>query len=102
MAIFFFFFKDLFIAELGLHCHLQAFSSCREQGYSSVCGLLISLMVGATLGSQALIVMADVLSCSAPCGIFLDQESNPSPGFKPKSPALAGRFLTTRPPWKPS
>ena len=34
------------------------------------------------------------LSCSAACGIFLDQGSNPV------SPALAGGFLTTAPPGK--
>ena len=33
-------------------------------------------------------------SCSAACGIFLNQELNPSP-------ALAGRFSTTEPPGKP-
>ena len=34
------------------------------------------------------------LSCSATCGIFPDQESNPRP------PALTGGFLTTGPPGK--
>ena len=39
--------------------------------------------------------MAHGLSCSAACGIFPDQGSNPV------SPALAGGFLTTVPPGKP-
>ena len=39
--------------------------------------------------------MADGLSCSAACGIFLHQDS------KPVSAALAGGFLTTAPPGKP-
>ena len=38
--------------------------------------------------------MAHGLSCSAACGIFPDQGSNPCP------PALAGGFLTTGPPGK--
>ena len=33
---------------------------------------------------------------------FLLQEDLPDPGIKPASPALAGRFLTTEPPGKPS
>ena len=40
--------------------------------------------------------MAHRLSCSVACGIFPDQGSNPCP------PALAGGFLTTAPPRKPS
>ena len=38
--------------------------------------------------------MVHGLSCSAACGTFLDQGSNPW------SPALAGGFLTTAPPGK--
>ena len=27
----------LFVAELDLHCYVQAFSSCGEQGFLSIC-----------------------------------------------------------------
>ena len=34
----------LFLASLGLRCHVRAFSSCGEQGllFVAVCGLLIA------------------------------------------------------------
>ena len=44
---------------------------------------------------EASVVAAHRLSCSEACGIFLE------PGIEPMSPALPGRFLTTRPPGKP-
>ena len=40
------------------------------------------------------VVVVHRLSCSAACGIFLDQGSNPRP------PELAGRFFSTAPPGK--
>ena len=43
------------------------------------------------LGNTGLIAVAHGLSCSAVCGVFLDQGSNPSP-------ALAGGFFTTESP----
>ena len=42
------------------------------------------------------VVVAHGLSCSVACGIFPDQ------GSKPVSTALAGGFLTTVPPGKPT
>ena len=44
---------------------------------------------------QASVVMAPGLSCSAACELFPDQWS-----IEPRSPALAGGFLTTGPPGK--
>ena len=43
--IFHFFFKNLFLAVLGLCCCAQAFSSCSEQGllFVAVHGLLIAV-----------------------------------------------------------
>ena len=43
-------------------------------------------------GAQILVV-AHRVSCSEACGILV-----PRPGIEPVSPALEGRFLTTRPP----
>ena len=80
------------MAALGLHCCVQAFSSCGEWGllFIVVRGLLFavaSLVVEHRLyGTQASVVVARRLSCSAACGIF---------------PALTGRFSTTAPPGKP-
>ena len=40
-----FFFFNLFLAVLGLRCHVWAFSSCGERGllFVVVCGLLIAV-----------------------------------------------------------
>ena len=60
--------------------------------FLAVLGLLgFSLRWFLLLQSTASVVVAQGLSCLNACGIFLDQESNLCP------PALAGRFLTTRP-----
>ena len=53
-----------------------------------------SVVVVLGLWSTGSVVVARGLSCSAACGIFLDQGSN-------LSPALAGRFFTTEPPGRP-
>ena len=81
------FFKNkfiyLFLAVLGLRCCTWAFSSCGEQGLLlvAVCGLLIvvAFLVAWALGAQASVVVAHGLSCSAACGTFPDQGSNPCP-----------------------
>ena len=94
----------LFLAALGLCCCAQAFSSCGEQGllFVEVCGLLIevaslvaeyrlqarglqqlqhtgSVVVTRRLQSTGSLVVAHGLNCSAACGIFPDQGSNPCP-----------------------
>ena len=84
---------------LGLRCYAGAFSSCGEQGLLfvvvrrlliAICGLLIAM---ASLveehGLQACrlqqlwhagsVVVAHGFSCSAACGIFPDEGSNPCP-----------------------
>ena len=60
------------------------FSSCSERGllFVAVRGLLIavaSLVAEHGLQSAGSVVVAHGLSCSAACGIFLDQDSNPCP-----------------------
>ena len=74
----------LFLAALGLHCCAQAFCSCSERGllFIVVCGLLIAVASlfaehGIQRGGSVVVVL--VLSCSAACGIFLDQGSNLCP-----------------------
>ena len=101
--IFFNFFKNLFI-YFWLCC---VFVSVQELspgvasgGHSSLWCAGLSLLRPLSLqstGSRCAgsVVVAHGLSCSAACGIFPDQGSNPCP-------ALAGRFPTTAPPGKPS
>ena len=45
LILFYFIFIYLFLAALGLHCWVRAFSSCGEQGllFVAVCGLLIAV-----------------------------------------------------------
>ena len=94
----FFFF---FLAVLGLRFCARAFSSCGKRGprFITVHGPLtiVASLIGST-GSRrkGSVVVAHGPSCSAACGIFPDQGSNPC------SLALAGRFSTTAPPGKPS
>ena len=59
-------------AALGLHCYVQAFSSCGKQGLLLMAkpGLLI---VVEPPGVRSLIVVTHGFSCSGASGIFLDQ-----------------------------
>ena len=87
---FFFFFQVLFkfiylcMAVLSLHFCARAFSSCGKRGHSSsgCAGLSLwrPLLLQST-GSRRTgsVVVAHGLSCSATCGIFPDQGSNPCP-----------------------
>ena len=81
------------MAVMGLRFCARAFSSCGERGplFIAVRG---PLTVTASLVAEHRL-QTRRLSCSAACGIFPDQGSNPCP------PALAGRLSTTAPPGKP-
>ena len=81
-----FFFKliYLFLAVLGLRFCARAFSSCGKRGpfFIMVHGPLtiVASLVGSTGSRHAgSVVVAHGPSCSAVCGIFLDQGSNPCP-----------------------
>ena len=65
---FFLIFIYLFLAELGLHCCVQVFSSCGERGYCLVVVRKLLVLVAS--------LVAHRLSCPATCGIFLDQGLN--------------------------
>ena len=71
----------IYLAALGLCCCAQAFFGCTREGYSC-CSARASLYGGfSCCGAQALahsasVVVAYGLSCSAACGIFLDQGLN--------------------------
>ena len=74
----------LFLAVLGLRFCVRAFSGCGERGPLpiAVAGLSLSrpLLLRST-GSRCAgsVVVAHGPSCSAACGIFPDQGSNPCP-----------------------
>ena len=102
--LFIYLFIYLFLAALGIRCCAWAFSSCGKWGliFVVVRGLLIavaslvaehrlqvhglqqlwhvgSVVVAGRLQSADSVVVAHGLSCSAACGIFPDQGSNPCP-----------------------
>ena len=98
----------LFLAALGLCCCTQAFSSCSERGllFVVVRRLLIAVASlvaehGALLSMWASVAAARGLSsCGARASLLCGMWDLPGPGFKPVSPALAGRFLTCAAPGK--
>ena len=82
--LFIYFYLFIFLAVLGLRFCARAFSSCREWGHSSswCAGLSPSrpLLLRSTGSRRAgSVVVAHGPSCSAACGIFPDQGSNPCP-----------------------
>ena len=103
----------LFLAVLGLHCHLDFFSSCGKQELlsSNVRELLIARVLSGcrawalehmgfySCRSQAL--KHRLSSCGARAALLHSVWRPPGPGVEPMSPALAGRFFTTEPPGRP-
>ena len=86
VAFFFFSRLTLFLALLGLFFCMWAFPNCREQGLfssSKQCAgfSLLWLLLLQSTGFRRMdsVVVAQELSGSAACGIFLDQGSNPCP-----------------------
>ena len=94
-GVFFIFQISLFMTTLGLHSCLRAFSNLSEWGLLSswgvqashyddffhcgarALGTQASVVVGSGLQSAGSVVVVQGFSCSAACGIFLDQGSNP-------------------------
>lgn len=87
-----FLFMYLSLAMPGLHCSVQAFSSCGKREPLCSCGAWASHCGGFSCGAWAAgcssfnscgvwalehIVVVHGFSCSAACGICPDQESNP-------------------------
>ena len=88
MCLFFFFlnptFVYLFLAVLGHRFCARAFSSCGKRGplFIAVRGLSLSwplLLQGTGSRRTGSVVVAHGCRCSAACGIFPDQGSNPCP-----------------------
>ena len=90
----------LFMAVLGLRFCARAFSSCGKQGplFIVVHGPLI---IAASLVAEHRLQMRRLSSCGSQAQLLCGMWDPPRPGLEPVSPALAGRFSTTAPPWKP-
>ena len=84
-----------FLAVLGLHCCVWAFSSCGawafHHGGVSCCG-------AQALGAW---VLERGLRTGSWAQLLHSLWDLPWPGIEPRSPALAGGFLSTRLPGKP-
>ena len=83
------------LASLGLHCCLEAFSSCSQQGLISSCAAQAAGCGGFSCGGAQALGTQVLLSCPLTSGILVH-----GPGIKPVSLASAGRFLTAGPPGK--
>ena len=89
---FFFNFCFRVLVALGLHCCMQAFSSCGEQGLLFVVVHGILIVIASTVAEHRLkgawlqqrwrtapVVVVHGLSCPSACGIFPDQGFNLCP-----------------------
>ena len=86
----------LFSAILGLSCHTLTLFSCSERWLVLVvvCGLLMRWLLLWSTDSGAVTLN----SYGARAKLLHCMWVLPRPGAKPMSPALAGRFLTTKVP----
>ena len=100
-GISFFFFTYLLTAVLGLRFCARAFSSCGERGplFIEVRG---PLAIAASLVAEHRLQTHRLSNCGSRAPLLRGMWDLPRPGLKPVSPALAGGFLTTVPPGKPS
>ena len=94
------------MAALGLHCCMQALSSCRKWGLLPIAvgTLLLHSMDSrhagfSSCGSWAL--ECRLSSCGAQAQQLCGTWDPPRPGFETVSPALAGGLPMTAPPGKP-
>ena len=89
----------LFLAALGPCCCSQTFSSCGDRGLPLVAGRRLLTALASPVAEQRVKgSRAAVLAAQLPRGTWDLSGSR----IDPVSPALAGGFLTTGPPGKPS
>ena len=90
----------LFMAVLGLHFCVRAFSSCGKQGplFIVVCG---PLTIAASLVEEHRLQTLRLSNYGSWAQLLHGMQDPPRPGLEPVSPALAGRLSTTAPPGKP-
>ena len=83
------------MADLGLHCSGQAFSSCRERGLLSSCGVQASHGHGLSCFRAQALEHAGFSSWGVQAELLQGIWDLPhGPGIKPVPPALASGFLT--------
>ena len=89
------------MAVLGLRFCARAFSSCGKRGplFITVRG---PLTIAASLVAEHGLQTRSLSSCGSRAQLLRGMWDLPRPGLEPVSPALAGGFLTTAPPGKPS
>ena len=96
----FLFFKNwfylLFLAALGFHGFAGFSLVVASRGSSSSCGALASQCSGFSCRAWAL-GRVGFSCCGALAELFCSMWDLPGMGIKPRSPSLAGRFLTTGP-----
>ena len=96
----FYLFIYLFLAVLGLHFCVRAFSSCGKRGplFITVRG---PLTIAASSAAEHRLQTRRPSSCGSRAQLLRGMWDPPRPGLEPMSPALAGRLSTTAPPGKP-
>ena len=89
------------MAVLGLHFCVRAFSSCGKWRplFIVVHG---PLTIAASLVVEHRLQTCRLSNCDSRAQLLHGMWDLPRPGFKPVSPASAGRFSTTAPPGKPN
>ena len=99
--IFLILFIYLFMAVLGPHFCVRAFSSCGKWGplFIAVRG---SLTIAASLVAEHRLQTCRLSNCGSRAQLLRSMWDLPRPGLEPVPPALAGGFSTTAPPGEPS
>ena len=94
------FFKFIFMAVLGLHFRVRAFSSCGKRGplFVAVRG---PLTITTSLVAEHRLQTRRLSNCGSRAQSLRGMRDLPRPGLEPMSPALEGRLSTTAPPGKP-
>ena len=89
------------MAELDLRFCVRAFFSCGKRGplFIAVRG---PLTIAASPVAEHRLQTRRLSNCGSRAHLLRGMWDPPRPGLEPVSPALAGRFLTTAPPGKPS
>ena len=101
-----FFFLSFFLAVLGLRCFAPVLFSCDKWELLLTGGrrrliLCFSYCRAQALGARASVVVARGLSgCGSWAELLCGKWNLPGPEIEPVSPALVGKFLSTRPPGK--
>ena len=102
----FYIFINVFLTALGHHCCARAFSSCAKWGNSlEACRLLTAVaspvveheLWGVGISSRGSQALSSGFKSRAWAWLPPGMRSLPRLGMEPRSPAMAGRFLTTGP-----